>query len=295
MQVVNSINNIISFDSSHKPAAVVELGERFELRCQDCFGNAYFKAETNKADVTYNNPCTGPVFINGVVPGDVLRVEIEKIITEDLGIVEVVPRVGPLGDYITQKVIKKLPIKNGRVIFSNTLSIPVKPMIGVLGVTPAGAPVPTVDLGDYGGNLDCNSLAPGAAVLLPVSVPGAMLAAGDFHAVMGDGELGVSGLEVAGSCILKVDVIKNFKIEGPVIFYKDALEILAIAPTLDIAVDKATKRLYKILHDQTKLSPEDISAVISLGADIKVCQIVNSQMSAAVKIPLSFLPYLKSV
>jgi len=294
MQVISSDKSIVRFDQNNEPAAVVKAGESVKLCCRDCFGDAYFKAGAVESEITYNNPCTGPVFIEEALPGDTLVVEIEAMETADTGIVEIVPEAGPLGRYIKHKTIKKLPIRQEKVGFSNKLFLPVKPMIGVLGVTPLGAAIPTVDLGNHGGNLDCNSIAPGAKVLFPVAVKGALLAAGDFHAVMGDGELGVSGLEVAGSCILKLNIIKNFQVEGPVIFYDDGLEVVAAASTLDEAVSEATRRLYRILHTYTTTSAEDISALISLAADAKICQTVNSQMSARIRIPLSFTPELKA-
>ena len=93
--------------------------------------------------------------------------------------------------------IQIVPIHNKHVLFSNELQIPINPMIGVIGLQKESISCGTPH--DHGGNMDCKEIKEGTTLLLPVNVPGALLAlGGDLHAAMGDGEIGVSGVEVAG-------------------------------------------------------------------------------------------------
>ena len=71
-------------------------------------------------------------------------------------------------------------------------------MVGVIGTAPRRGEESTLTAKDHGGNMDCTSIAPGAVLYLPVNVPGALLAMGDLHAIMGDGECGNCGVEIGG-------------------------------------------------------------------------------------------------
>lgn len=280
-------------DRFNPPAATIQAGERVKLHCYDCFRNAYFKKNVADPTITYTNPCTGPVYVAGARAGDTLIVDIERIEMDEAGFVEAVPAEGPLGSYLTKKVVRQVTVKNKTVFFSDTISFPARPMIGVLGVAPKNDPVPTVDPGDHGGNLDCTSFCEGARILLPVFADGALLAAGDMHAAMGDGELGVSGLEIAGSCTLRVDLQRDIPIKGPVVLRDGAVEVLASERDLDEAARMATDRLFHLLIRYSDIEPTEASMIITMCADLSVCQMVNSMATVKVRMPCNGIPNLR--
>jgi acetamidase/formamidase len=111
---------------------------------------------------------------------------------------------GPSGVGQQQKVVD---IKNGNVIWSNELSLPASPMLGVVGVAMEHARWPNTWAGVWGGNMDIQEVTTGASVILPVSVPGALLHIGDMHAIQGDGEIcGAGGIEAGGRVKISCDL-----------------------------------------------------------------------------------------
>lgn len=81
-------------------------------------------------------------------------------------------------------------------------------MIGVIGTAPEADSVSTMIPMDHGGNMDCTAAAPGSVLYLPVNVPGALLAMGDLHAIMGEGECGNCGVEIGGRVTVRVSLLK---------------------------------------------------------------------------------------
>jgi Acetamidase/Formamidase family. len=104
---------------------------------------------------------------------------------------------------------KVVEINDGKVIFNEKLSFPVKPMIGVIGVAPKEGEINCGTPGPHGGNMDTTLIGEGTKLYLPVFVDGALFALGDLHAVMGDGEIGVSGVEVSGAVTVGLRVLKT--------------------------------------------------------------------------------------
>src|SRR5699024_8756353 len=139
-----------------------------------------------------------PIHINGAEKGDILKVKINKITLADQGVIATGPDLGVMGHKIEAFTSKIVPIENEQAIFNDKIKIPLNQMIGVIGVAPEGGPVPTGTPGAHGGNMDTQIITEGAEVYFPVFTDGALFALGDFHAAMGDGEVGGSGIEIPG-------------------------------------------------------------------------------------------------
>ena len=136
-------------------------------------------------------------------------------------------------------------------------------MIGVIGVAPAGAPVPCGSPGAHGGNMDTSLIGEGAVVYLPVAAPGALLAAGDLHAAMGDGEICGTGVEVAGSVTLRVDVRRDLELVNPVVETAEVVATIASAETLDEAADLATRDMADLLMRGSASPSRDATMLMS--------------------------------
>ena len=165
------------------------------------------------------------------------------------------------------------------------MKLPAKPMIGVIGVAPAGVPVKTITPMDHGGNMDCTKIEEGAVLYLPVFAEGALLSAGDFHAVMGEGEVANCGLEIEGRVQLKLDVLKDFPIKWPVIENEEQWIVIAYAETLDEAAEKASKQMFRFLSEQFGLCAVDAGMLIDMLGNLIVCQIVNPMKTVRMEIP----------
>lgn len=117
----------------------VAQGEEFVLETHDCF-SGQLKSEKDLLDVLdwdRVNPATGPVYIENVAPGDVVRVDLLKLKVVDHATMVTVPEEGVLGDQITQMETTVLKYTGDHVVFKNKISIPMAPMVGVIGVAPA--------------------------------------------------------------------------------------------------------------------------------------------------------------
>jgi amidase len=233
------------------------------------------------------NPATGPVYVEGAGPGDVLSVLVESIDVGSQGVMAVAPGIGVHGAEITEQVHRLVPIQDGLARIAEGISVSLRPMIGVIGVAPAGGPVPTASPGAHGGNMDTRLIAAGAVVYLPVAHEGALFAAGDLHAAMGDGEICGTGVEVAGSITVRLDVRRDLRIEEPVLETGDLVVTIASAETLDEAAEAATGHMTRLLTDRLGLSLEVATMLMSAGGDLQVSQIVDPLRTARFALPRS--------
>ena len=112
------------------------------------------------------------------------------------------PGAGVAGARLTAGRIDFVPVAEDHVVLFDTLRLPRNPMIGVIGTAPAGEAVSCGTPDTYGGYMDTKIISEGTTLLLPVNVAGALLA-------MGDGEVGVSGLEIKGVVEVEAHVIKG--------------------------------------------------------------------------------------
>lgn len=266
-----------SMSGQNAPNLHVSVGETFALETEDCFsGTIQTPQDASSREMRPpGNPATGPVFIEGTAPGDILCVEIEKIETADQAIMLVEKNLGALGELVDGLEIKFLPIRDGRLVICETLSVPVRPMIGVLGVAPPGEPVPTITPGSHGGNMDCKEITAGSSVYLPVAVEGALLAGGDLHAVMGDGEVCICGAEVSGRIVLRTRVLPSPLLPTPCVETREHLLLLASAETLDECERKVLQKAHRFLVDLIGLSPNESARIMSLLGELGVCQVVD--------------------
>jgi len=231
------------------------------------------------------NPATGPVFVDGAIPGDILSVRIDKIEVDQTGVVLCGEGMGVMGNFLKGHETKVVPIINDIAHYSETIKIPLNKMIGVIGTAPSGEPISCGAPDLHGGNMDCKEIREGATVLLPINVPGALLALGDLHAVMADGEVGVTGLEVSGSVVVTIDLIKGKTMPLPMIINDSHIMTLASDVDLDIAVDMAVENMVKYLTTCEGFSSEDAVMLISLVGDVRICQVVDPKKTVRVEFP----------
>lgn len=286
---------IHTFSAKHVPVLQIESGEIVQLEVMDCFSNRLRSGVWSPTGPEDENPATGPVYVRGARPGHMLRVDVLSIDVLDYGVIESVPGSGCLGQYVEKARARLVPVKNGEAILSDTLRVPVSPMIGVLGVAPAEGEPMTMLPGDHGGNMDCTRIGIGSTVYLPIFVEGALLAAGDLHAAMGDGEIGVSGLEIPGSVTLRLSVEERFYVPFPVVFNQGRGYAVASAVSLDQACEQAAKNLYQFAVQVGGVPVADVIPLMTIAADMHVCQMVNQLRTACMSLPLEYCPMVQKM
>ncbi|NIM99129.1 MAG: acetamidase, partial [candidate division Zixibacteria bacterium] len=213
-----------------KPVTHIEPGETLVLETEDAFSGQVRKKGDyrDRGTIPYGNPVVGPIYVEGAEKGNTLAVSIE----------EIEPLIGQgathlsefTQSYITSVPVFKFmnvslphepricPIKDGLVIFSDRIAIPYQPMVGTIGVAPfleAESVSSGVLPGRHGGNMDIPEVAPGSTIFFPVYHEGALLYAGDVHAVQGDGEISGTAVEMPARTKIRVDLLKGEPISWP--------------------------------------------------------------------------------
>ena len=287
MKKISRKDVIYEMSGENRPVAVVESGETVVFETYDCYqGQLLPEGNTFKNfDRRYGNPATGPVYVNGAKPGDMLKIKIEKLEMGPVGILDIGPNSGALKEYFDEPVINRIHVTGDTLKYDERLSVKTKPMIGVIGTAPTGELVSTRTPMDHGGNMDCTRIEEGAALYLPVFVDGALLAVGDFHAIMGEGEVGNCGLEIEGHATLKLDVDHDMKMPFPMIENDEQWMTVAYGETLDEAAEKASKQMFRFLMEYCGLGKVDAGMLIDMLGDLIVCQIVNPMKTCRMEIP----------
>jgi amidase len=287
---VSRDQSVFSLSAEAAPVAHVRSGDSLVLDTADCFSDQVQHAEDTPGAVDWDhiNPATGPVFVEGAEPGDVLAVLIWRITVAPRGVMAVSGDFGVLSDQFEGISFAMIPIENGSARVAGA-SVPVCPMIGVIGVAPDGAAVPCGSPGSHGGNMDTRLIGEGSTLYLPVFAPGALLAAGDLHAAMGDGEICGTGVEVAGSIQLRVDVRRDLQLTNPVVETADVVATIASAETLDEAADRATRDMADLLTRRLGLSAADATMLMSAAGQLQVSQIVDPLKTARYAMPKEIL------
>ena len=170
-------------------------------------------------------------------------------------------------------------------MWDERLSIPLAPMIGVIGVAPEGEPVNCGTPGKHGGNMDNTAIAAGATLYFPVAVDGALFGCGDMHAVMGDGEVSVSGAEVAGYATVTLTALPELSVPNPLIENETHFGIIVSAESLDKAAELAVQQMVDLLASRTNESEVDLVMLLSLVADVRVCQMVDPEKTVRFMVP----------
>jgi len=284
-------NFIYAMSAENNPVLHVNPGSQILFETWDALHGQIQNADAGFDGLDWErvNPATGPVFVDGAEPGDILSVKIESIEVADTGIALCGKGMGVMGHFLEESATKVIPIIDGVAHYSDTIKIPLNKMVGVIGTAPLGEAIPCGVPDLHGGNMDCKEIREGATILLPVNVPGALLAIGDLHAVMADGEIGVAGLEVAGSVIVTVDLIKGKDLPIPMIINDNHVMTLASDEDLDIAVDMAVANMIRYLTEFEDFSPTDAVMLTSLVGDVSICQVVDPKKTIRVEFPKRFL------
>lgn len=284
---------IYEFNKENTPIERVTPGTTVAIETYDCFEDQIQSEDTviDKIDWNRINPATGPIYIEGAEPGDILKVKIEKIDINDQGVMAVVPELGVMGDSIEKMEAKIMKIKDDKVLF-NGVEAPLTKMIGVIGVAPEGEGVNCGTPGAHGGNMDTTLVKEGATLYFPVATEGALFALGDLHAAMGDGEVSGSGVEIAGEVTVTFDVIKGEKIEQPMLENKDSFSQIASAETLDEATKMATTLMIERIAEKSGRPISEVTMLMSMNAQLEVGQVVNPLKTARLVVPKWLLKQL---
>lgn len=285
-----------SFYHKNEPVAKVDAPATLDFETMDCFGNQLREPTDVMDEIDWNriNPATGPVYVNGAEPGDALKVTINSIRLNEKGTVCCLNDEGILGSIIEGAHTRIASVSDGMVHYvagnGMKVDIPANPMIGVIGVAPADElDINTGTPGKHGGNMDTSIIGEGATLYFPVAVDGALFGLGDVHAAMGDGEVGVSGLEIPADVNVTLDVVKGKAPEYPVLETDEHLAVIVSKETVDEACQTATELMQEIIADRTNLELPDIVMLMSLLGNLQISQIVDPEKTVRFVFPKKYI------
>jgi len=223
---------------------------------------------------------TGPVYIEGAAPGDVVKIHLNKIVPRAYATNFNVPGMfGEFPDRFPDGQVKYFYLDLDRKVaeFAPGIEIPLAPFPGTIGVARAEpGQYSSVPPGPYGGNMDIRDLREGTTLYLPVFVPGALLWTGDSHAAQGNGEINLTALETAyKEFSVTVDVVKTMKLDWPRIETKDAWITVGIDRDLNKALDLVRAETAKVLARERKVGPGEVDQAMMRGWDCRVSQVVD--------------------
>ena len=280
-----------AFSPALKEIARIPQGEEVVMETHDCFeGQIQTTSDlVDSLDWDHVNPATGPLYIEGAKPGDILRIDLLNISLGNQSSMVTLPGEGALGDVITDMETAILKLEDNHVVFKDKVRVPMRPMIGVIGVAPADGKIPNGTPGPHGGNMDCTMVTAGNSIYFTVGVEGAMFGAGDMHAAMGDGEIVICGAETPGVVQFRAEVVDLKGLPTPFIESDDLVAIVYSAPTVDEAASKVTHLMAKFLTDFVKIPLNDAGMLMSLVGELKFCQIVDPLKTVRFEFPKAVL------
>lgn len=282
---------IYAFSKENVPVAFVKPGDEVIIETYDCFEDQIASEETDYDAINWNriNPATGPIYVQGAEPGKTLAVHIEKISVKNSGVLSTGKNLGTMGHRLEDLQFKITPIEQERILFNEKIKIPFNKMIGVIGVAPEEGAVNCGTPGEHGGNLDTTLITEGATLYIPIFHKGALFGLGDMHAAMGDGEIGVSGVEVGGSATVRFEVRDDLNIHYPLLSNKQGIAMIVSKNTLDEAAKTSVEEMIDFLSPYTDLGLGKLTMLMSAIGNAQISQIVDPKLTARFFVPRWFL------
>ncbi len=290
-----------TFSFAHPPVLRIKPGDRVVTKTIDAGGVDW----DGKTRAPGPNPQTGPFFVEGAEPGDVLVVTIEKIETNRttayssslLAPYAADPTaIAGRQDREARRVNWRIDKAAGTATLAEAditpaITLPLRPMLGCLGVAPARKEAySTATPGAYGGNMDYAGLTAGVKVMLPVNEPGALLFLGDGHARQGEGEVVGTGLETSMDVEFSVELVKAKAIGWPRLESDTHVMVLGSARPLLQALQHANSEMQRWLMADYKMSERGAQVFMGQALEIEVANIVDPNFTVVAKVRKALLP-----
>lgn len=276
----------------------VEPGEIFSVETRDCYVDKIKKPDDLENSeifdfiMSHQNPVSGPIYIKGAEPGDVIKVHLKEIklanqVTTCIGAAmgEDPHRIFPICKALIYEVYE------GKIMMNRDISLPIDPLVGTIGVAPKHECISSEKQGNFGGNIDCQDVKIGSTLWLPVFIEGALLSLGDVHALQGDGEVGTP-FEAAATVTLSVDIVKGYSknMKWPRVENEKNIATIVSSKTFEKAAIEAHREMMYWLQEEYNFNEVDAYVFLNMVAHTRVCQFVCQQVTVRCVLPKKFLP-----
>ena len=289
------------------PRLRIAAGDTVHLECVDSSGSQVCPGmsleEYLRIDRGRIHALTGPIFVEGAEPGDVLQIDVLEVAHKGWGWSSVVNGLGFLKERFANPYLFHWQLE-GRA--SRSLApavVSLRPFCGVMGVAPReDGEFRTRPPGNFGGNMDVRELCSGSTLYLPVFNRGALFSAGDAHAAQGDGEVCINGIECPAGATLRFRVHKGKGLSGPLIEAapkehqgeNDSWVVVESATDAAAAARAATSRMIDLLACHWGFEEVHAYLLCSVAMNLRLSQVVNEPMfTVSAAIAKSVLPQKK--
>jgi acetamidase/formamidase len=223
---------------------------------------------------------TGPIYINGAEPGDVLKVTLNKIVPRAYATNFNVPGMfGQFPQEYPDGQVRYMYLDLDKMVteFLPGIYLPVRPFPGTLAVArKEPGQYSSVPPGEFAGNMDIRDFVAGTSLYVPVHVPGALLWSGDSHAGQGNGEVNLTAIETAYKEFnITVGVIKGKPLDFPRIETAKSWITMGFDQDLNKAWDQTKAQTVKFLSEQRNIPAEQAATLMTTVSDCRVSQVVN--------------------
>ena len=222
--------------------------------------------EARNPEIDTGHALAGPIEVRGAKAGQTLVVRIEEVRPSHWGVTH---------GGKDHSVYWELRAGIGRALGRE---LDLKPFLGVMGMPPPEPGVhSTIPPRQWGGNIDCKELVAGTTLYLPIPVDGALFSAGDGHAAQGDGEVSGTAIETPTQARLTLDVDEDLRLDWPMARVEGAWLTFGMNRSLGQAARIAVDGMVKLMRRELGLKRADALVLASVGVDLHVTQVVNSQ------------------
>ena len=294
-----------TWSAAHPPALRIKPGDRVITKTVDAGGVDW----NGKTVATGPNPQTGPFYIEGAETGDMLVVTLEKLepnramaysssllapyATTPQSIATRTEREPRRVTWTIDKTtgVARLDQVAGSEVQPGGIELPLRPMLGCVGVAPRGKEaIATSTPGAWGGNMDYAWMNAGVKLMLPVNEPGALLFLGDAHARQGEGEVVGTGLETSMDVEFTVELVKKKNIGWPRLENQTHVMVLGSARPLLEAFQIATAELQRWLMADYGMTERGAQTFMGQATEYEVANVVDPSFTVVAKIRKDLLP-----
>jgi acetamidase/formamidase len=286
-----------------KPRLKIGPGDVVHLDCLDSSGAQVKPGMTVQEYLQIDrgriHALTGPIFVDGAQPGDVLQIDVLNIAHKGWGWSSVVTGLGFLKERFADPFLFHWKLEDAVSRSLAPAIVPLRPFCGVMGVAPAeDGEFRTRPPGIFGGNMDVSELCSGSTLYLPVLNEGALFSVGDAHAAQGDGEVCINGIECPVNVTLRFQLHKRRHLVGPIVeagkshsVEEDAWLVVESSTDALCAARTATSRMIDLLIAHWSFSDVHAYLLCSVAMNLKLSQVVNEPMfTVSASIQKSVLP-----
>lgn len=285
------------FDSSQSPVLTINPGDSVAIETMAASDNQVVPGTTAEQILQMKNAVadrgphtlTGPIFVNGAEPGDVLKIHFNKIVPRSYASNDIMPGKGLFPNEFPNPYVKYfyLDVKNKRMQFAPGIVVPLAPFPGIIAVARAQpGKYDSIPPGPFGGNLDLREMTEGTTIYLPVFMKGGLIWTGDSHAGQGNGEIDLTAIETAfAEFNITVDLIKQKPLSWPRVETPTAWIAMGYDTDLNKALDILKEETTKLIMEQHNVPREQAEKIMLDTWDCPIAEVVNGVQGAYCIVP----------